>query len=135
KAINREIFDAIAALMQQANTDPKIRTIVLSSSHRKVLSADADLGALHEVDGYMTLKVLMKPGACGLPHSDPAVPVIVVVEGAVLGGGFEIALAAGILVASTSAGSGLPEAQVEILAATGGAIRLPHQLPAKISVN
>lgn len=51
-------------------------------------------------------------------------PVVAVINGYCLGGGFELALACDIRVASTSAQFGLPEIKLGILPGGGGTVRL-----------
>lgn len=135
-AVNREVSDAIATLMQQAGSDPEIKAVVLSSAHPKVFSAGADLASLSQgVEVYDTDGPNASWGLAGCTSRTPAVPVIAAVDGAALGGGFEIALAADILVASSAANFGLPEVQVGLIAAAGGAVRLPRQLPVKVAMD
>ena len=54
------------------------------------------------------------------------VPVIAVLHGAVVGGGFELASAAHIRVAETSAFYGLPEGQRGLFVGGGGSARIPR---------
>ncbi len=54
------------------------------------------------------------------------VPVVVVMHGAVIGGGLEIAASAHIRVAERSAYYGLPEGQRGIFVGGGGSVRLPR---------
>jgi len=61
-------------------------------------------------------------------------PVIAAVNGLALGGGFEIALAADIIVAADSATFGLPEPRVGLAALAGGMQRLPALIPTKIAM-
>jgi len=58
-------------------------------------------------------------------------PVIAAVNGFALGGGFEIALACDIIVASETASFGLPEPKVGAVALGGGLHRLPRQIGLK----
>ena len=58
-------------------------------------------------------------------------PIIAAVNGIALGGGFEIALAADIIVASENARFGLPEPRVGLAALAGGMHRLPRQIGLK----
>jgi crotonobetainyl-CoA hydratase len=135
-AINRDLSNAIAELMQQADTDPDIKAVVLSSAHPKVFCAGADLGALSQgIETYDTEGPNASWGLAGCTSRTPSVPVIAAVDGVALGGGFEIALAADILVASSAASFGLPEVQVGLIAAAGGVVRLPRQLPVKIAMD
>ena len=56
-------------------------------------------------------------------------PMIAAVNGYAAGGGFEIALACDIIIASTRATFMLPEVKVGLVATAGGIIRLPHRIP------
>ena len=61
-------------------------------------------------------------------------PVIAAVNGMALGGGFELALAADLIVAAGHAEFGLPEAGLGIVADSGGMLRLPRRLPRAIAM-
>jgi dehydration protein DpgD len=56
------------------------------------------------------------------------------VHGYALGGGFELALACDIIVASDQAVFALPEAQLGLVPGAGGAFRLARQLPLKVAM-
>lgn len=58
-------------------------------------------------------------------------PVIAAVNGVAMGGGFEIALACDLIIASENAVFALPEPRVGLAAAAGGLLRLPRQIPLK----
>lgn len=58
-------------------------------------------------------------------------PVVAAVNGLAMGGGFEIALACDIIVASENAFFALPEPLVGLAAVCGGVLRLPQQIPTK----
>jgi crotonobetainyl-CoA hydratase len=58
-------------------------------------------------------------------------PVIAAVNGVAMGGGFEIALACDLIVASQSATFALPEPKVGLAALAGGLQRLPRQIGSK----
>jgi enoyl-CoA hydratase/carnithine racemase len=58
-------------------------------------------------------------------------PVIAAVNGVALGGGFEIALACDVIIASEEAGFGLPEPLVGAVALGGGVHRLARQIGLK----
>jgi enoyl-CoA hydratase/carnithine racemase len=62
---------------------------------------------------------------------DNAKPVIAAVNGVAMGGGFEIALACDILIASERAMFALPEPRVGLAALAGGIHRLPRQIGLK----
>jgi enoyl-CoA hydratase len=68
-------------------------------------------------------------GFAGLVQRPPAKPLIAAVEGYALAGGFEIALACDLIVASREATFGLPEVKRGLTAAAGGLLRLQRRVP------
>jgi acetyl-CoA C-acetyltransferase len=58
-------------------------------------------------------------------------PVIAAVNGVAMGGGFEIALACDLIIASENAVFALPEPRVGLAAMAGGMHRLPRQIGMK----
>ncbi|MBS36060.1 MAG: crotonobetainyl-CoA hydratase [Thiotrichales bacterium] len=61
-------------------------------------------------------------------------PVIAAINGHAAGGGFEMALACDIIIASTAAKMMLSEVKVGVLATGGGIIRLPRRIPHGIAM-
>ena len=58
-------------------------------------------------------------------------PIIAAVNGVAMGGGFEIALACDLIIASENAKFALPEPKVGLAALAGGMHRLPRQIGLK----
>jgi crotonobetainyl-CoA hydratase len=61
-------------------------------------------------------------------------PVIAALNGMAVGGGFEIALACDLIVASRDAEMWLPEVHLGFVADAGGVLRLPQRLPRAIAM-
>src|SRR5690606_28614608 len=61
-------------------------------------------------------------------------PVIAAVNGLAVGGGFELALACDLIIASHRAEFFLPEAKIGIIPDAGGVLRLPKVLPRAIAL-
>ncbi len=77
-------------------------------------------------------RVPMPKGFAGLTSRfDLTKPVIAAVNGVSMGGGFEIALACDIIIASEKALFALPEPKVGLAALAGGLNRLPRQIGSK----
>lgn len=71
-------------------------------------------------------------GFAGICHRfDLNKPLIAAVNGIAMGGGFEIALACDLIVASENAVFALPEPRVGLIAGGGGVHRLPRMIPFK----
>ena len=68
-------------------------------------------------------------GSGGFVGAERSKPWIAAVDGAVMGGGFELALACDMIVATNEARFGLPEVKRGLMAMAGGAIPLPRRLP------
>ncbi len=73
-------------------------------------------------------------GFGGLTEHPPAKPLIAAVEGWALAGGFELALAADLIVAARDARFGIPEVKRGLVAAAGGLLRLPKVLPYQLAM-
>ena len=77
-------------------------------------------------------RVPMPRGFGGLTSRfDMNKPVIAAVNGVAMGGGFEIALACDLIIASDKATFALPEPKVGLAALAGGLNRLPRQIGSK----
>ncbi|MEM7100335.1 MAG: enoyl-CoA hydratase-related protein [Pseudomonadota bacterium] len=77
-------------------------------------------------------RVPMPKGFGGLTSRfDMTKPVIAAVNGVAMGGGFEIALACDLIIASDKAMFALPEPKVGLAALAGGLNRLPRQIGSK----
>lgn len=73
-------------------------------------------------------------GLRGYVSHPVSIPTIAAVTGPALGGGTELALASDLVVAAQTASFGLPEVKRGIIAAAGGVLRLPQQLPHKVAM-
>ena len=73
-------------------------------------------------------------GFAGIAQGPPKAPIIAAVEGWALAGGFEIALACDLIVASREATFGLPEVKRGLVAGAGGLLRLPRRLPYHVAM-
>lgn len=102
---------------------------IVTGAGPKAFSAGNDLKWTAENQGKLEIP---RRGFGGLTSRyDLDKPVIAAVNGVALGGGFEIALAADIIVASSNARFGLPEPKVGLAALAGGMHRLPRQIGLK----
>ncbi len=73
-------------------------------------------------------------GFGGLVQQPPKKPLIAAVDGYALAGGLELMIACDLVVASSSAKFGIPEAKRGLAAAAGGLMMLPDLIPHKIAM-
>lgn len=104
---------------------------VITGAGNRAFCAGSDLKALSDPDGPPR-HTYPENGYAGLiERYDLDKPVIAAVNGLALGGGFEIALACDVIIASENAGFGLPEPLVGAVAIGGGMHRLARQIGLK----
>src|SRR6185503_7805280 len=108
--------------------DPEQWVGIVTGAGERAFSAGNDLK--HQASGG---KMGSPPsGFAGLTSRfDLTKPLIAAVNGIAMGGGFEIALACDIIVASEAAVFALPEPRVGLAALAGGLHRLPREIGAK----
>lgn len=126
---NQELSDAFDAFAAK----PELWVAIITGAGDRAFSAGNDLKFHAE---YRTKTGERPPGVTkgfgGLTNRhDLDKPVIAAVNGVAMGGGFEIALAADIIIASDQAKFALPEPRVGLAAAAGGMQRLSRQIPLK----
>ena len=128
-ATSRALYDAFARL----DGDPDLRVgIVTGTGGRffcagwdlKAAAAGEDAGADHGPGGFAGLTEL---------HGR-AKPIIAAVNGIAAGGGFELTLAADLVVAAEHADFRLPETGLGIIPDSGGVLWLPRRLPRPVAV-
>jgi len=124
-AISREIAQAIGEALDAFEADASLHAAILHGRHG-VFSSGMDLARFRET-GERPLHP--DRGSGGITGRPPLKPLIAAVEGWALGLGFEILLACDLVIAANDARFGLPEVRHGLIAAGGGAIRLPSRVP------
>lgn len=130
-AINKAMHAEMQRALDAFAADPDQYICVLTGSGERAFCAGSDLKAVAESDG-LNRHVYPENGYAGLiERFDLDKPVIAAVNGVALGGGFEIALACDIILATENATFGLPEPLVGAVAIGGGMHRLARQIGLK----
>jgi crotonobetainyl-CoA hydratase len=128
-ATSLALYDAFARL--ESDTDLRVG-IVTGAGERffcagwdlKAAAAGEEVDADHGPGGFAGLTELHRRTK----------PVIAAVNGLALGGGFELVLAADLVVAAEHAEFGLPETGLGIIPDAGGVLRLPRRLPRALAM-
>ena len=126
---NQELSDAFDAFA----ANPELWVAIITGAGDKAFSAGNDLKYHAELRAKTGGRPQAPPkGFGGLTNRhDLDKPVIAAVNGVAMGGGFEIALATDIIIASDQAKFALPEPRVGLAAGASGLQRLPRQIPLK----
>lgn len=132
-AVDASMTVAFQQAVAWTDADPKVRVVVLASAHERVFCAGADLATV--ASGAVATLFPEGAGFAGFVRAPRRKPWIAMVGGAALAGGFELALACDILVASTAARFALPETSRGLAALAGGVQRLPLRLPAAVAMD
>lgn len=117
---NRLIDEALDAMSRVA---PDTRVLIVRGTGDKAFAAGADLEEMRRRTTFSEINFGGRRELARRLESAPF-PTIAAINGFALGGGFELALACHLRVASTAAQLGLPEVNIGILPANGGTARL-----------
>ncbi|MDD9729465.1 enoyl-CoA hydratase-related protein [Mameliella sp. AT18] len=132
-AIDAATSIALGEAFRSLQEDDTLSVGIVTGGGERFFSAGWDLKAAAEgeaADAYQGVG-----GFAGLTeYWDLTKPVIAAVNGLALGGGFELALAADMIVAADHAEFALPEATIGVVPDSGGVIRLPRRLPRAVAM-
>ena len=130
-AIDAATSREMSAVFESFMKDSQLRVAILTGAGTRFFSAGWDLTAASEGEAFESdYGVGGFGGICELKYRPK--PVIVAVNGMAVGGGFEIALAADLIVAAEHAEFFLPEANLGLIA-DNATIRLPKIVPPNIA--
>jgi len=131
-AIDVATSRALYAAFDRLRRDPALRAGILTAAGDRFFSAGWDLKAAAAGEG---IEADHGPGGfAGITEFfDIGKPVIAAVNGLALGGGFELVLAADLVVAAEHAEFALTEVTLGLVADAGGLLRLPARLPRPIA--
>lgn len=124
-AINAEVTQGIDQALNELEDNPELWAGVITGTPT-MFSAGTDISSR---DAGRT----ERGGEYGLIRRERTKPLIAAVEGNALGGGFEVALACDLIVASTTARFGLPEVQRGVIATSGALFRAMRALPINVA--
>jgi enoyl-CoA hydratase/carnithine racemase len=132
-AISHDLDMELAQRWDEIDADPDIWVAVLGASGERAFCAGADIsgGAAAHPD-----RLALGGGLTGVggPLRILRKPLVAAVQGYVLGGGFELAMCADVIVAADSAQFGLPEVKAGIIGDSGVMHRAIRQLPYRVAL-
>jgi enoyl-CoA hydratase len=123
-AVNLALAEGIATALDELDADDGLGVGVLTGAGGG-FCAGMDLKAF--VTGERPW--VGDRGFAGIVQRASRKPLIAAIEGFAVAGGFEIALACDLIVASAGAKLGIPEVKRSLVAAGGALLRLPQRMP------
>jgi enoyl-CoA hydratase len=128
-AMTKAAAEGIAAAMDRLDAEDDLRVGILTGAGGTFCSGMDLKGFLRgerpTVEGR---------GFGGVVEAPPKKPLIAAVEGYALAGGLELMIACDLVVASAGAKFGIPEAKRGLVAAAGGVMMLPDQIPERVAM-
>ena len=126
-AMNREMMDEIIEAIESINEDKEIRVAIIRGKGRAFMAgADIKEYASQTREQFKAFQERGKTLYASIENA--SIPWIAAVDGYALGGGFEIALACDIILASEVAKMGLPEVFLNLVPGGGGTQRLVQKI-------
>ncbi|MEM1141287.1 MAG: crotonase/enoyl-CoA hydratase family protein [Pseudomonadota bacterium] len=128
-AANRALALALAGAIDELEADDTLRVGIITGAGGTFCSG-MDLkafvtGELPQIEGR---------GFAGLTEYRCSKPLIAAVEGYALAGGFELAISCDLIVAADNSKFGVPEVKRGLVAAAGGLVKLPKQIPSRVAM-
>jgi dehydration protein DpgD len=138
-AMDLRMHEELALAWDDIEADDDVRVAVLTGAGERSFSVGQDLHERARLsERGMPPATFGSRGQPGWPRLTERFgltkPVIARVNGYALGGGFELALACDIIIASERAVFALPEATLGLVPGAGGVFRLPRQIPLKVAM-
>ena len=143
-SLNPELIGELGKALTEIADDDATQVVVLTGAGERIFCAGMDLRAFsenrnessEEGGGGTGHEATASAPKYGLKNLNPK-PVIAAVNGAAVGGGFELVLSCDLVVAADTARFGLPEVKRGLLAAGGGTLlgtRLPLSLALEVAL-
>lgn len=132
-SISHELDRELAQAWDRIDEDPDIWVAVLGAAGDRAFCAGADISSGTGADAS---RMALGGGLTGIggPLRVLKKPLIAAVHGYALGGGFELAMCADIIVAAEDTKFGLPETKAGIIGESGVMHRALRQLPYRIAM-
>ncbi len=128
-AMNKAAAEGIAAAMDRLDAEDELRVGILTGAGGTFCSGMDLKGFLRGESPSIEGR-----GFGGIVQAPPKKPLIAAVEGYALAGGLELMIACDLVVANANAKFGIPEVKRGLVAAAGGVMMLPDQIPQRIAL-
>jgi len=128
-AIDKATAVGISEALDELDSNPDIQLAILTGAGGG-FSSGMDLKAFMRGE----LPVVEGRGFAGVTEATIRKPLLAAVEGFALAGGFEIMLSCDLIVIAEDAKVGIPEVKRGLVAAGGGLLKMPRQMPKRLAM-
>jgi enoyl-CoA hydratase len=129
-AMDDEMSEQARQAIRWALAEPAARAVLLRGVGKSFCSGRDTTQLGHRAGGETDFEFVQRAQQIRLEMIECQKPIVAAVQGAALGGGMEIALAADVRIADTTAKFGLPEVGFGLVTDTGGSYLLPRLIGA-----
>lgn len=127
-ALNDEVMSGLEKALEQIEGKPSLRLVILQGLGEKAFVAGADIKEIHALTKESAGTFARRGQSVFRRIERLPCPVLAQVQGFALGGGFELAMSADLIVASEKAKFGLPECSLGLIPGFGGTVRLAQRV-------
>jgi enoyl-CoA hydratase len=125
-ALNHEVIAEIAAALDQCESEPGVRALIVTGAGEKAFVAGADIKELAGLTPLGAEALALRGQAIFRRIERLRKPSVAAINGFALGGGLELALACAVRACAPNARLGQPEVKLGIICGYGGTQRLPR---------
>lgn len=125
-ALNKNLLHALMEQVEQIKQDPKLNSVIFTSSTDEVFCAGADLKERIGMNEDETMSFVRLIQSSFNAIAQIKIPTIAAINGNAFGGGLELALACDIRIGCKDSLLGLTECSLGIIPGAGGTQRLPQ---------
>jgi enoyl-CoA hydratase len=123
-ALNKEVFTELNLVLDDIQTNPVIKSALITGAGTKAFVAGADITEFSGLDKEQAMALAKRGQDTFFRIENSRKPIIAAVNGFALGGGCELAMACHFRIASDNARFGQPEVNLGLLPGYGGTQRL-----------
>lgn len=126
--INQQVIEDLGSIIEEVENSDGIRVLIVTGKG-KAFCVGVDLNVAEKFSSAWAEKAFVRKLQLTFTRLERmSKPVIACVNGLSLGGGFELALACDLRIASETARFGLPEVKLGVIPGAGGTQRLPRMV-------
>jgi enoyl-CoA hydratase len=123
-ALNKTVMAELDAIMNEVESSPEIKAVILTGSGNKSFVAGADISEFQGLTGSGGMDLARAGQQIFFRIENASKPIVAAVNGFALGGGCELAMACHFRLAAENAKFGQPEVNLGLIPGYGGTQRL-----------